>query len=40
MRIAYNDNKIKFYIGDIRDYRSIDKAMSGVDYVFNVTLLK
>ena len=40
MRLTYNDKKLKFYIGDIRDYRSIDKAMSGVDYVFNAAALK
>jgi len=40
MRFNYNNNKLKFYIGDIRDYKSIDKAMSGVDYVFNAAALK
>ena len=32
--------KIKFYIGDVRDYRSIDPAFRGVDYVFHATALK
>jgi len=31
MRIALNDERVKFYIGDVRDYRSIDDAMHGVD---------
>ena len=30
MRIKYKNDKIKFYIGDVRDYRSIDDAMDGV----------
>ena len=33
-------HKIKFYIGDIRDYRSIDDAMDGVDYIFHAAALK
>ena len=33
-------NKLKFYIGDVRDYRSIDDAMDGVDYVFHAAALK
>ena len=33
-------NKIKFYIGDVRDYRSIEDAMDGVDYVFHAAALK
>ncbi|MDO8241163.1 MAG: polysaccharide biosynthesis protein [Candidatus Moranbacteria bacterium] len=40
MRIAYNNEKIKFYIGDVRDYRSIENAMEGVDYVFHAAALK
>jgi epimerase/dehydratase wbjB len=32
--------KIKFYIGDVRDYRSIDPAFRGVDYVFHAAALK
>ena len=32
--------KIKFYIGDVRDYRSIDDAMDGVDYIFHAAALK
>lgn len=40
MRVQYNDERIKFYIGDIRDKSSIDNAMSGVDYVFHAAALK
>lgn len=40
MRISYNTNKIKFYIGDVRNYKSIDQAMKGVDYVFHAAALK
>jgi len=40
MRKAYNHNKLKFYIGDVRDQNSIDYAMRGVDYVFHAAALK
>ncbi|MBJ6609707.1 MAG: polysaccharide biosynthesis protein [Candidatus Thiothrix moscowensis] len=40
MRIALNDPKLKFYIGDIRNYDSIYQAMKGVDYVFHAAALK
>jgi len=40
MRKKYNDPKIKFYIGDVRNRDSIDNAMSGVDYVFHAAALK
>ena len=40
MRRLYNDNKLKFYIGDVRDKNSIDDAMRGVDYVFHAAALK
>ena len=40
MRVAYNNPKIKFYIGDVRDYKSIDQAMFNVDYVFHAAALK
>ena len=33
-------NKVKFFIGDVRDIRSIDDAMSGVDYIFHAAALK
>ncbi|MGZ3241981.1 MAG: polysaccharide biosynthesis protein, partial [Burkholderiaceae bacterium] len=40
MRIALNNDKLKFYIGDVRDYGSIYQAMKGVDYVFHAAALK
>jgi UDP-N-acetylglucosamine 4,6-dehydratase len=40
MRIALNNTKLKFYIGDVRDYESIFQAMKGVDYVFHAAALK
>ena len=40
MRIALNDSKLKFYIGDVRDYDSVSLAMQGVDYVFHAAALK
>ena len=40
MRVALNSNKVKFYIGDVRDINSIDKAMLGVDFVFHAAALK
>ena len=40
MRKAYNNDKLKFYLGDIRDKGSINDAMRGVDYVFHAAALK
>ncbi len=40
MRIKFNSSKIKFYLGDVRDYSSIYKAMKDVDYVFSAAALK
>lgn len=40
MRIALNHFKLKFYIGDVRDYDSTYQAMRGVDYVFHAAALK
>lgn len=40
MRIALNHPKLKFYIGDVREYSSIHEAMQGVDYVFHAAALK
>lgn len=40
MRIALNNSKLKFYIGDVRDYNSVSQAMQGVDYVFHAAALK
>jgi UDP-N-acetylglucosamine 4,6-dehydratase/5-epimerase len=40
MRQLYGNEKIKYYIGDTRDKRSVDMAMQGVDYVFHAAALK
>lgn len=40
MRKAYNNTKLKFYIGDVRNYESIVDAFKGVDYVFSAAALK
>lgn len=40
MRHALHNPKVKFYIGDVRDKRSVDGAMGGVDYVFHAAALK
>ena len=40
MRHRLNNPKVKFYIGDVRDKRSLDGAMLGVDYVFHAAALK
>lgn len=40
MRRLYQNNKIKFYIGDVRDIVSIKNAMHGVDYIFHAAALK
>jgi len=40
MRHKLNNPKVKFYIGDVRDKRSVDVAMKGVDYVFHAAALK
>jgi UDP-N-acetylglucosamine 4,6-dehydratase/5-epimerase len=40
MRKQYKDGKLKFYIGDVRDSRSVAAAMRGVDYVFHAAALK
>jgi UDP-glucose 4-epimerase len=40
MRQFYKNPKIKYFIGDVRDRRSIDTAMKGVDYVFHAAALK
>lgn len=40
MRKRYNSAKLKFYIGDVRDSRSVEQAMRGVDYVFHAAALK
>jgi UDP-N-acetylglucosamine 4,6-dehydratase/5-epimerase len=40
MRIMFKNKKINFYIGDVRDFESINSAMIGVDYVFHAGALK
>jgi len=40
MRTQLNNSKLKFYIGDVRDYNSVERAMRGVDYVFHAAALK
>ena len=40
LRKFYNTEKLKFYIGDVRDTNSIDDAMIGVDFVFHAAALK
>ena len=40
MRIALKSDKVKFYIGDVRDYDSVQDALRGVDYVFHAAALK
>lgn len=40
MRKLYNNPKIKFYIGDVRDIRSVQDAIFGVDYIFSAAALK
>lgn len=40
MRIKYKNDKLKFFIGDVRDYRSVDDAMEGVDFIFHAAALK
>lgn len=40
MRIAINNRKVKFHIGDVRNYESVARAMEGVDYVFHAAALK
>lgn len=40
MRNLYKNDKLKFYIGDVRDFSSVERAMYGVDYVFHAAALK
>jgi UDP-N-acetylglucosamine 4,6-dehydratase/5-epimerase len=40
MRIAFNNDKLKFYIGDVRDINSVMESMCGVDYIFHAAALK
>lgn len=40
MRVLYHDPKLKYYIGDVREYDSVARAMTGVDYIFHAAALK
>ena len=40
MRNFFNDDRIKFFIGDVRDYDSVHSALRGVDYIFHAAALK
>ena len=40
MRVALKSTKVKFYIGDVREYESVHDALKGVDYVFHAAALK
>ncbi|MEC5325678.1 polysaccharide biosynthesis protein [Aurantimonas sp. A3-2-R12] len=40
MRLALGDDRLKFYIGDVRDYHSVDDAVRGADYIFHAAALK
>ncbi|MEL0008557.1 MAG: polysaccharide biosynthesis protein [Flammeovirgaceae bacterium] len=40
LRIELNDSRVKFHIGDVRDYSSVSQAINGVDYIFHAAALK
>ena len=40
MRRKYHNDKIKYYVGDVRDISTINTAMKGVDFVFHAAALK
>jgi len=40
MRLALRDDRLKFYIGDVRDYHAVDDAVRGTDYIFHAAALK
>jgi UDP-glucose 4-epimerase len=40
MRLALKDKRAKFYIGDVRDYQSLNEAMTGVNFIFHAAALK
>ena len=40
MRISYNNAKLNFYLGDVRNSQSIEQALHGVDFVFHAAALK
>ena len=40
MRLKFSSEKLKFFIGDVRNYDSVNQAMQGVDFVFQAAALK
>jgi len=40
MRLSLRDKRLKFYIGDVRDYDAVNEAVSGSDYIFHAAALK
>ena len=40
MRKRYNNSKLKFFIGDVRDYQSVLNVVRGVDFIFNAAAVK
>jgi len=40
MRVGYQNSKLKFYLGDVRNYKSLEMVMVGVDYLFHAAALK
>jgi UDP-N-acetylglucosamine 4,6-dehydratase len=40
MRMALNDPRVKYHIGDVRDYRAVENSLRGVDFVFSAAALK
>lgn len=40
MRRRFDDDRLRFFIGDVRDYQSVERAMTNVDYVFHAAALK
>ena len=40
MRKSFNNQKLKFYVGDIRDYSSVKNVVNNVDYIFHAAALK
>ena len=39
-RLQYRDKRLRYHLGDVRDYRSVTNAVSGVDYIFHAAALK
>lgn len=40
MRKKYNDSRVKFYLGNVREYNSVESALEGVDFIFHAAALK